>query len=98
MEKKEETLRAALLSAAAVAWSASVCSLSATQNSEPFSGSGFSPFSSCSLCSSCSLGADLPLLSGAGVEGVDGVDGVVMLGVGGVRGPLASRVGPFAGE
>lgn len=95
MEKKEETLRAALLSAAAVAWSASVCSLSATQNSEPFSGSGFSPFS---LCSSCSLGADLPLLSGAGVEGVDGVDGVVMLGVGGVRGPLASRVGPFAGE
>lgn len=92
MEKKEETLRAALLSAAAVAWSASVCSLSATQNSEPFSGSGFSPFSS------CSLRADLPLLSGAGVEGVDGVDGVVMLGVGGVRGPLASRVGPFAGE
>lgn len=94
--------------AAAVAWSASVCSFSATQKSEPFSGSGLSKTgpcspcssdplrSSCSSCSSCSSVRDLLLPSGAGVEGVDGVDGMLMLGVEGVTGPLASWFRPLA--
>lgn len=78
----------AVLCAAAVAWSASVCSFSVAQNSEPFSGSGFSQ------TGPCSSGPFRLSDSGAGVEGVDGM---LMLGVGGLMGPLASWVRALAG-